>query len=150
MGRIVIRPRIQTPLLVVLFVVWALLGVMYFTNGEVLAKRDWFGITLGCVLVISGVAGMWRALRLGVVIDSDGMRIRGFDSRERVIPWSTVEAVQCEQVDQRAGLPLFAPVIRTCDDNEALPIRGLGSYSRSGAERRVQQLRNLMAGGAHS
>src|SRR4051812_19357804 len=28
---------------VVLFVVFGLLGVTYFTNGDVVAKRDWFG-----------------------------------------------------------------------------------------------------------
>jgi hypothetical protein len=149
MGHIVVRPRIQRPLLVVLFVIWGLLGVTYFTDGKTLANRDWFGITLGCVVIAMGVIGVWRALRLGVVIDSDGLRIRGFDSRDEVVPWSKVQSVQCEQVDQRAGLPLFAPVILTHDD-EALPIRGLGSYSRSGAERRVEQLRNLMAGGART
>ena len=41
---IVIRPRIQVPILVVLCVLWGLLGVTYFTNGDVVAKRDRFGI----------------------------------------------------------------------------------------------------------
>jgi hypothetical protein len=57
MKRMVIRPRIQIPLLVVIFSMWGLLGVTLFTAGAVVAKRDWFGIVMGGILIISGVAG---------------------------------------------------------------------------------------------
>ncbi|MEV4539274.1 PH domain-containing protein [Asanoa sp. NPDC049518] len=143
MNRIVIRPRIQIPIMVVLFTVWTLLGVTYF-SADAVAKRAWFGLVLGCVLVTSGVAGIWRALRLGVVIDSGGVRVRGFDSRDKVTPWSAIQSVDCAQVDVRAGLPLYAPVLRLGDDADAaIPLSALGSYSRQDAERKVQQLLKL-------
>lgn len=145
MRRLVIRPRIQIPLLVVLFAMWTVLGSTYFTNGDVVAGRDWFGIVLGAVCVIMGVVGIWRALRLGVVIDAAGVRVRGFDSRDRVTPWSNVQSVECTQVDVRAGLPLYGPVIHLGGDAGDLPIRALGSYSRQDAERKVEQLRAFIA-----
>jgi hypothetical protein len=145
MSRIVIRPRIQIPVLVVIFTVWTLLGVTYFTAGNVVAERDWFGIVLGCLLITSGVAGIWRALRLGVVIDAEGVRVHGFDSRDRVKPWSAIESVDCMQIDVRGGLPLYAPVLRLGDDADAMPLSALGSYSRQDTERKVEQLRSLKA-----
>ncbi|MEU8112812.1 hypothetical protein [Micromonospora sp. NPDC048947] len=125
MHRIAIRPRIQIPVLVVIFAVWTLLGVTYLTPGDVLADRDWFGIVLGCLLVTSGPAGIWRALRLGVVIGGDGVRVRGFDSRDQATPWSAIQSIDCVQVDLRGGLPLYAPVLRLGDDT--MPLSALGS-----------------------
>jgi hypothetical protein len=142
--RIVVRPRVQTPLLVVVFAVWALLGVSYFTEGDVVRKPDWFGLALGCVLLISGVAGIWRAVRMGVVVGAEGLRIRSFDSRDRVISWPEIEAITCDQVGARAGLPLLAPVIQIKGQG-SLVIRAFGSYSRAGADRRVAQLRDFKA-----
>jgi len=150
MSRIVIRPRIQIPVLVVLLAVWTLLGVTYLSEDAV-AKRDWFGLVLGCVLVTSGVAGIWRTLRLGVVIDAGGVRVRGFDSRDKVTPWSAIQSVDCAQVDVRAGLPLYAPVLRLGDDADAaIPLSALGSYSRQDAEGKVEQLLNLKHGAPRS
>jgi hypothetical protein len=120
-----------------------LLGVTYF-SGDAVAKRHWFGLLLGCVLVTSGVAGIWRALRLGVVIDPGGVRVRGFDSRDKATPWSAIQSIDCAQVDVRAGLPLYAPVLRLGDDADAaIALSALGSYSRQDAERKVEQLLNL-------
>jgi hypothetical protein len=150
MSRIVIRPRIQIPILVVLFTVWTLLGVTYFTSGNVVAERDWFGIVLGCVLVTSGVAGIWRAVRLGVVIDAEGVRVRGFDTRDQVTPWSAIRSVDCVQIDVRGGLPLYVPVLRLGDAAAAMPLSALGSYLRQDAERKVEQLRSLKARAARS
>ncbi|WP_430495988.1 PH domain-containing protein [Micromonospora trifolii] len=150
MHRIVIRPRIQIPVLVVIFAVCTLLGVTYFTSGDVLAERDSFGIVLGCLLVTSGMAGIWRALRLGVVIGGEGVRVRGFDSRDQVTPWSAIQSVDCVQIDVRGGLPLYAPVLRLGDDAGAMPLSALGSYSRQDAERKVEQLRSLKASAARS
>jgi hypothetical protein len=145
MSRIVIRPRIQIPILVVIFTVWTLLGVTYFTSGDVVTEREWFGMVLGCVLVTSGVAGIWRGFRLGVVIDAGGVRVRGFDSRDKVTPWSAIQSVDCAQIDVRGGLPLYAPVLRLGDD-AAMPLSALGSYSRQDAERKVEQMRSLKRG----
>jgi hypothetical protein len=151
MSRIVIRPRIQIPILVVIFTVWTLLGVTYFTSGDVVAEREWFGMVLGCVLVTSGVAGIWRALRLGVVIDAGGVRVRGFDSRDKVTPWSAIQSVDCAQIDVRGDLPLYAPVLRLGDDADAaMPLSALGSYSRQDAERKVEQMRSLKRGAPRS
>jgi len=143
MNRVVIRPRVQVPLLVVLFTGWTLIGITYFTSGDVVAEREWFGIVLGCVLITSGIAGIWRALRLGVVIDAEGVRVRGFDRRDQVTPWSDITSIDCEQVDVRAGLPLYAPVLRLSDEADVIPVTALGSYSQQDAERKVEQLRNL-------
>ncbi|MEU4532900.1 PH domain-containing protein [Micromonospora ureilytica] len=133
-----------------IFAVWTLLGVTYFTSGDVLAERDWFGIVLGCLLVTTGIAGIWRALRLGVVIGGEGVRVRGFDSRDQVTPWSAIQSVDCLQIDVRGGLPLYAPVLRHGDDAGAMPLSALGSYSRQDAERKVEQLRSLKASAERS
>jgi hypothetical protein len=145
MSRFVIRPRIQIPLLVVIFAVWILLGSTYFGSGDKVGEGDRFGMVLGCVCVVSGVVGIWRAVRLGVVIDAGGVRVRGFDSRDKVTPWSAIQSVECAQVDVRGGLPLYAPVLRLGDD-AAMPLSALGSYSRQGAERKAEQMRDLKRG----
>ena len=105
-----------------------------------IARRDWFGILLGVVLIPGAAVGIWRALRLGVVVDADGIRVRGLDHRDQVTPWSDVRVIECAQVDTRAGLPIYGPVIHVGEDN-VLAVRTLGSYSRSEAERRVAELR---------
>jgi hypothetical protein len=145
MSRFVIRPRIQIPIMVVIFAVWILLGSTYFTSGDKVAERDWFGMVLGGVCVASGVVGIWRAVRLGVVIDAGGLRVRGFDSRDKVTPWSAIQSVECAQVDVRGGLPLYAPVLHL-DAGVVMPLSALGSYSRQDAERKVEQIRNLQRG----
>lgn len=141
MSGTVIRPRVQIAILVAIFAVWALLGATYFTPGDALTQRDWFGITLGCLLVISGVVGIWRALRLSLAIDQDGVRVRSFDSRDQVTPWTAIQAIDCVQVDVRAGIPVYAPVLRLGDQADPMPLLALGSYSRHDVERRVEQLR---------
>ena len=146
MKNVVIRPRIQVPFLVVIFAVWTLIGVIYFTNGHVVAERNWFGIELGFICVIMGLTGIWRTLRLGIVIDDTGVRMRHLDSRDHFISWSDVQSVECAQIDERAGLPLYGPVIQLSDDSGALPIRSLGSYSRQDAERKVKTMRDLVGG----
>ncbi len=146
MGRVVVRPRLQVLWIVVLSTVWGCLGTTYFSEGDVIARRDWCGLALGCLLVIMGVVGVWRALRLGVVIDPTGLRVRGFDSRDRVIPWNRVSAVECEQIGNRAGRPLFGPAVYFRDSAAPLTVAPLGSYSRSTAQRNVDRLRELLPG----
>src|ERR1700755_2034281 len=75
MSPITIRPRIQIALLVICFAVFLLIGTTYF-NADVIAKRDWFGIILGVTIVPASLWGIWRALRLGIRIDDNGIRIR--------------------------------------------------------------------------
>ena len=145
MKRVVVRPRVQVPVLVVLMTGWTLVGVTYFTNDDVVARRDWFGIALGIVSIAMGLTGIWRALCLGMVIDDTGLRLRHFDSRDRFIPWSDVRAVDCAQIDERAGIPLYAPVIEVADG--AFPVTAMGSYSRRDAERKADSLRAFVPAG---
>ncbi|MEV6350107.1 hypothetical protein [Actinoplanes sp. NPDC051851] len=151
MKRIAVRPRIQIPVLIAVFSVVTFLGFSYFTAGDVVAKHQWFGVTMGCVCLVAGPIGIWRAARMGVVIDADGIRVRGFDSRDQVVPWTAVEAIECGPVDERAGLTIHAPVLRLVQasgDVSVMPLVLLGSYSPRGAERRRQQLDDIRRSGA--
>jgi len=141
MTRIVMKPRGQITVLIVVFGLFALIGTTYFTNGNVGANRDWFGVSLGCALTIGGAIGIWRSLRLGVVIDEAGVRIRSLDKRDKVTPWRDVEAIDCERVEVRAGMLLYAPVLHL--DGDSLPLMVLGSYAQSGAEAHAAKLRIL-------
>jgi hypothetical protein len=143
MSRTVIKPRVQIAFLVAVFTVWALLGATYFTPGDALAQRDWVGIALGCLAVAGGVVGIWRALRLGLTIDKDGVHVRSFDSRDQITAWTAIQAIDCVQIDVRAGMPLYAPVLRLDDHADPMPLPALGSYSRRDVERRVEHLRTL-------
>jgi hypothetical protein len=142
MKRIVMRPRIQITLLVVIFGVFGLIGVTYFTEGDVIAERDWFGLILGCVLTIGGALGIWRTLRLGVVIDENGVRVRNLDRRDQVTAWRDVRAIDCEPIDSRAGMTIYGPVLRL-DGTDGLPVRVLGSYSQRHAETKTAELRGI-------
>ena len=150
-GSHLIGPRVQIPLLVVLFTVWALVGLTYFIPGNAVARRDWPAIGIGAVCLVMGVVGVWRALRLGVVVDRTGIRVRGLDSRDRFTPWDQVHSVTCEVIDIRAGLPLYGPVIHHGEDGaDGLAIRGLGSYSSAGAQRMVDRLAGYLDSSTHS
>ncbi len=144
MDRIVVKPRVQIAVAILILAVFMLLGLLYFTELDVVAERNWFGIGLALVCLVGGGVGVWRALRMGVVIDRHGVRVRGFDSRDQVTPWSEVDMVDCAQVDARAGLPVHAPVL-VLAGGAVEPVTVLGSYSRSDAERKVERLRELKA-----
>ncbi|MBV1855995.1 hypothetical protein [Catellatospora tritici] len=148
MDRIVIKPRIQITCLVIVFGVFGVLGIGYFTNLHVVAERNWFGLALGCVCTVGGLLGIWRSLWLGVVIDAKGVCVRNLDSRDDITPWQDVLSIECAQMDARAGLPIYGPVLLVGDPATALPIRPLGTYSRQDAERRTAQLRSLKDGAA--
>jgi hypothetical protein len=133
-------------ILVVVFAVFGLVGLTSFTNGDVIAKRDWFGIILGVVLIPGSLVGIWRTLRLGTRIDHNGIRIRSqIDSRQQVISWSQVKAIECTEVDSRAGMIIYGPVVHLSDGG-VLPITGLGSYSREDAENKTDRLRSGLGG----
>jgi hypothetical protein len=144
MTRVVVRPRVQIAILFVLSVAWTCLGATYFTNGDVVANRDWFGVGLGCLLLVSGPLCLWRAARLGVVIDANGVRIRGFDTRDKVIPASAIRSVTVQQIELRQGSPLYAPVLDLGTDQRPIPVKPLGSYSPDDAENKAQLLRTLL------
>ncbi|NUT34761.1 MAG: hypothetical protein HOV79_17025 [Hamadaea sp.] len=147
MQRIVIRPKIQIPLLLVVFGGFGLIGLTYFTNGDVIARRDWFGIILGVVLSAGALVGIWRTLRLGVVIDAAGVRERRLDARDLVTPWEKISSIEVRQVGVRAGMPLYAPVLQAPDLGE-IALHALGTYSAEDAEAKAQQLRSRQTQGA--
>jgi hypothetical protein len=137
-----IRPRIQMTILVVIFSVFGLIGVTYFTEADAIATQDWFALILGGILVPGSLVGIWRTLRLGIRIDDNGIRIRSqVDSRQQFIPWSQVESVECAEVGSRAGMTLYAPVLHLRKGAGVLPIDGLGSYSVKDAESKTARLR---------
>lgn len=138
--RIVIRPRVQIALLVAIFVMFALIGLTFFTNGNVVGGRDWFGIILGGTCLIGGLLGAWRTLRMGVFIDARGIHIRGVDSRDRHLLWTEVDSIACEPVGNRAGIPLYAPVVRLGGQGGEIAVRSLASYSRADAERKTERI----------
>jgi hypothetical protein len=138
------RPRIQIPILVAFFLLWGLLGVVIFTSGDAVAGRDWFGVVLGAVFILMGVAGMWRSARLGVVVDANGVCVRSLDGRDRATPWTDVKSVTCEQIGIRSGLPLYAPVIRVAAPaGGPIPVRALATYSLTDAQLKTERLRDL-------
>jgi hypothetical protein len=133
-NRFVIRPQVQTPLLVVVSTGWALLGATYVTDGEAVSKPDWLGLAFGCFLLVSGAAGIWRAVRLGIVIDAEGLRVRNFDSRDQVLLWSEVEVIGRRQIGGRAGIPLLAPVLHVRGED----FRDSGAWQLFADRRRPQ------------
>jgi hypothetical protein len=96
------------------------------------------------------MVGIWRALRLGLTIDQDGVCVRSFDGRDQITPWTAIQAIDCVEVDVRAGLPLYAPVLHLGDHADPIPLPTLGSYSRRDVERRVEHLRTLKTGAGRS
>lgn len=148
MRRIVVRPWIQVSVLTGAFGVFGLIGVGMFLDGQTVAERDWFGIAIGTMCLLLGVVGLWRTARLGMVMDERAVRVRGLDSRDRVIAWNEIESIECVQVDERMGLPIFAPVLVLGRDKGALPVPALGSYKREGAERKAERLRALKTAAA--
>jgi hypothetical protein len=60
-----------------------------------------------------------------------------------------VRAIECDEVDARAGLPIYGPVIHLNED-DVLPVRALGSYRRLDAERKVAELRSYLPAAAGS
>jgi hypothetical protein len=138
-GPLVIRPRVQIPILVMLFATFLLIGLVGF------AHPDRFDIVLSYVLVPLGLLGIWRSARLGVVMDAQGIHIHNLDRRDKHLPWSAVASVDCGVIDIRAGLSLYAPIILFHDPDRAMmPVPALGAYSPLGAERKAELLRTLM------
>src|SRR5262245_49362614 len=127
------------------FSIFILVGVAGLTSSDIGTKRDSGWIVAGYMPgLLIGVWGVLRTLRLGVVIDASGIRVRGFGLRDQVTPWNEVESIACEQVDNRAGLPLYAPVIRLAGTSgEEVPVRPLATYSLKDAQRKTELLRGL-------
>lgn len=133
MQRVVIRPRIQVAVLLAVFIMFGLLGLLYLTREEVLAGRYTFGAVLGVVCSLTGVGGVWRALRMGVVIDSEGVQVRSFDSRTVVTPWSAVEDIFCARGFDRSewfGILLGTACIGGCGYMVFAGLRGTASLRR--------------------
>lgn len=142
MTRVVARPRIRIALFMVLSDAFALAGLSYLANGHVVADRNWLGVALGCVLTICGGLGVWRALRLGVVIDQSGLLVRRFAAADKTLTWTAVRSISPEKLFLRGGRPFFAPVLEV-DGLGRLSVQELGSHAVEEAERNAADLRGL-------
>jgi hypothetical protein len=92
------------------------------------------------LLTAVGVAGLLLSARVGVVVDASGLHLRGV-APTRVLPWDTVEDIDCDLVAMHGLFGRYAPVITTRDSDEPLVAGVLGSYRREIAEQRGRDLR---------
>lgn len=144
MTRVVVRPRIRMALFMIISDVFALAGLSYLANGHVIADRNWPGVGLGCALTLIGALGVWRTLRLGVVIDQSGLLVRSFATSNRLVPWTAVQSIGSEKLFLRGGRPFYAPVLQA-DGIDRLKAQELGSSSLEEVERNAADLRGLQA-----
>jgi len=152
MSRRVYRSTVQAALLTIGMLAFLLIAIASFIDGDMVAKRDWFGLILYPIIGVASIIGIWLAVRLGVVVDHEGLQLRGF-GRGRRIPWAAVDSIQCRAYTDR----LFAPVIAltidystqrkflglpmsTTKTAERVTLTALGSYRRATAQRRTDQL----------
>lgn len=137
MTRVIIRPWAKIPTRVALSVV--LIGFGPWSA----VTRDRLEIAFGCLATIVGVFVLWQAVRMAVVIDSDGIRVRSFDDRGGFAPWSAIRTVECGPMVTRIWGPTYGPIIRV-RTGRAVPVLPLGSYSRARAELTTAKLRGFM------
>lgn len=142
MTRVVVRPRIRMVLLIIVANALVLLGLSLLANGDVVAERTWLGVGLGCALTLAGAAGFWRAVRLAVVIDQSGLRVRRFLSGDRLLTWADVQSIGGEKIFLRGGRPFYAPVLQV-EGLGRLAAAELGSPSQEQAEQNAADLRGL-------
>jgi hypothetical protein len=137
MTRVIIRPWDKIPARVAFSVLLVALGPWSVVT------RDRLDVGFGTLATIVGVFCLWRALRMAVVIDSDGIRVRSFDDRGGFAPWSAISAIECGSMVTRPFGPIYGPIIRLAT-GRAIVVLPLGSYSRANAERKVAHLRGFM------
>ncbi|MFJ8578133.1 PH domain-containing protein [Micromonospora sp. NPDC093277] len=148
MTRRVYRVWFQTIVLTAAMAVFLLISVSMFTVGDEWSRSDPFSLVLYSVIGVGSLFGIWLALRMGVVVDERGIRIRNF-GRGRFIRWQDVAALSCEVYDVRLGFPLYAPVVRMAvpsepSDAASVPLAALGSYRSRVAQRRTGALAALV------
>ena len=142
MTRVVVRPRIKMVLFIIVSDVFALAGLSYLAKGQVFADRNVLGIGLGFLLTLIGAVGVWRALRLGVVIDQSGLRVRRFAAGDRLLTWTDVQSIGCEKIFLRGGRPFYAPVLHLAGIGR-VAAQELGSHALEEAEQKAADLRGL-------
>jgi hypothetical protein len=148
MARRVYRAWLQTIALTAVMATFLLISVSMFTVADEWSRSDPFSLVLYSVIGVGSLIGIWLALRMGVVVDEHGIRIRNF-GRGRFIRWTDVAALSCEVHDYRFGFPLYAPVVRTAmpsesPDDASVPLTALGSYRSRVAQRRTGALAALV------
>jgi hypothetical protein len=138
MTRVIIRPWAKIPTRVAFSVLLVAFGPWSVVT------RDWLEIGFGTLATIVGVFCLWRALRMAVVIDSDGIRVRSFDDRGGFAPWSAIKTIECGRMVTRVWGPIYGPIIRV-GTGRAIVVLPLGSYSRTRAELKTAKLRGFMS-----
>jgi hypothetical protein len=107
-------------------------------------------VAIASLGVALGLLGIWRAARLSVMIDAQGIHVRNLTGRDQHLRWDAVASVDCGVIDHRVGVPLHGPIISFHElGREAIAVPALGSYSRPDAERKVALLRSLEPQDAH-
>jgi Bacterial PH domain len=124
--------------------------------GDIIAKREWFGLILYPLIGIYSIVGIWLAVRMGVAVDEQGLTLRTF-GRSRRIPWYAIDGIECDAYDARLVFSLYAPIITLAPEHsrqpssfglpkpttkvaERIPLGAVGSYRRATAERRTDEL----------
>jgi hypothetical protein len=165
MPRRVYHSTVQATMLTIMMGVLLLIAVEAFVIGDVVAKREWFGLVLFPVMGVYSIIGMWLAIRLGVVVDSRGLQLRNF-GRGRRIPWAAIDDIDCSACDFRLPFPLYAPIITLTVEQskqpssfglpkpsakvaEQVPLTALGSYRPATARARTDVLATIFQGSAH-
>lgn len=156
MSRHVYRSWLQSTLLTIVMATFLLISILAYTIGGIVAQREWFGLILYPIIGVSSIVGIWLAVRIGVVIDEQGIRLRNF-GRGRRLPWDAIDHVDCGACDNRLMFILYAPVAVLVPEKsrqpslfgvptsstrvaERIPLTVLGSYVEATAQLRAEQL----------
>jgi hypothetical protein len=121
----------------------AALGAVGAAAAVIAAAGARDSLTGYAVLALSVAAGLWLALRLGVLVDEGGLRIRRFGPA-RAVPWTAVDDIDCDVVAVHGLLGFYAPVLISGPDQ--IVVRTLGSYRREIADQRTRDLRVAYVG----
>jgi hypothetical protein len=135
----------QTILLVLVTATFLLIAVLALTIGDDFTRSDPFSIVLYSVIGVGAVLGLWLAVRMGVVVNQQGIRLRAF-GRGQFVRWSTIKAIACEPRADRFGFVRHTPVVYVAAHNtepEPVHLDAMGSYNEIRAQRRTKTLTDL-------
>jgi hypothetical protein len=150
------RSWAQSIFLTIIMGVWLLVSISSFTNGDIVAERDWLSLIFYPITGVLSILGIRLAIRSGVVIDDEGIHLRTF-GRGRHLLWDAIDTIEFGAYDQRLMFTLYAPIVVLVPEKsrqrslfgvpmspkpvaELIPLTSLGSYVQATAQRRTDQL----------